>query len=195
MAMDTTLYSYLVIPVLVFLARVVDVTLGTMRIIFISRGKRHIAPVLGFVEVFIWIAVVAQIVSGANNLVAYLAYAAGFATGNYVGMYIEERLALGTLILRIILPKNGLDLVTLLHKAGFGVTSVDGLGANGPVKLIYTVVKRRDLALVLEIIHQVAPKVFLSIEEVRSTEEGIFPPPHLTPHLTQPGVLIGRKSK
>jgi uncharacterized protein YebE (UPF0316 family) len=188
---DVTLYSYLVLPVLVFLARVVDVTLGTMRIIFTSRGKRYLAPLMGFVEVFIWIAIVAQIVRGANNLVAYLAYAAGFAAGNYVGMYIEERLALGTLVLRVILPTNGPELAATLHQAGFGVTSVDGLGANGPVKLIYTVVKRRDLSLVLEVIHQVAPRVFLSVEEVRSTEEGIFPPSRLG----QPGMLFGRRSK
>ncbi len=187
MNIDPTLYTWVVLPLLVFVARVVDVTLGTMRIIFISRGKRYLAPVLGFIEVFIWITIVAQIVRDANNLVAYLAYASGFAAGNFVGMYIEDRLALGTLVLRIILPKGGVEMAAALHDAGFGVTSVDGQGATGPVKLVYTVVKRKDLAVVLHVIHRIMPKAFLSIEEVRSTEEGIFP----GAPLTQSGLRLG----
>jgi len=79
-------YMWGALPLLVFFARVVDVTLGTLRIIFTSRGKRHLAPLLGFVEVFIWVSVIAEITKGAHNIVAYLAYAGGFAVGNYVGM-------------------------------------------------------------------------------------------------------------
>jgi hypothetical protein len=99
-------YTWVILPLIVFLARFVDVTLGTMRIIFLSRGRKFLAPALGFVEVFIWITVVSQIVGGAqNNLLAYFAYAAGFAVGNYVGMVIEEKLAIGTLVIRAIFPK------------------------------------------------------------------------------------------
>ena len=86
-------YTWIILPCLVFLARVVDVSLGTLRIIFTSRGRKHLAPLLGFVEVFIWVAVIAEITRGAHNLVAYLAYAGGFAAGNYLGMYIEDKLA------------------------------------------------------------------------------------------------------
>src|SRR4030066_1622479 len=101
--LDSPLYIWLVLPLMVFLARLADVTLGTLRIIFISRGKRNLAPILGFIEVFIWITIVSQIVSHAHNLLAYVAYAAGFATGAYVGMYIESRLAIGTqLVLAIV---------------------------------------------------------------------------------------------
>ena len=82
---NSELYIWVLLPVMVFFARVADVTLGTMRIIFISRGKRNLAPLLGFVEVFIWITIVSQIVSNAHNLLAYLAYAAGFATGSLPG--------------------------------------------------------------------------------------------------------------
>src|SRR4030042_6553710 len=93
---DSNIYIWLVLPLMVFFARLTDVSLGTLRIIFISRGKRNVAPILGFVEVFIWITIVSQIVSHAHNLLAYLAYAAGFATGAYIGMFIEGRLAIGT---------------------------------------------------------------------------------------------------
>ena len=100
-------YAWVMLPIIVFSARVVDVSLGTMRIIYTSRGKRNIASLLGFVEVFIWIVVVSQIIRNVQSLPAYIAYAAGFATGTFVGMKIEEGLALGTLVLRIILPQGG----------------------------------------------------------------------------------------
>ena len=170
------LYTYVFLPLLIFAARFLDVTLMTLRIIFISRGKKYVAPLLGFVEVFIWIAVVTQIVRGANNLAAYLAYAAGFALGNYVGIYIEDKLAIGTLVLRVIVQNQAEALMAALSDAGFGVTGVEGQGSTGPVKLIYSVVKRKDLPRALEIIHMVAPNAFTTVEEVRSVEQGIFPP-------------------
>jgi uncharacterized protein YebE (UPF0316 family) len=188
---DSQFYLWFGLPLLVFFARVIDVTLGTLRIIFISRGKKHLAPLLGFVEVFIWIAVVAQIVRGVNDIVTYLAYAAGFAAGNFVGMNIEDRLAIGTQVIRIIIPDGAKILTDHLHQAGYGVTQVDGRGANGPVKLVYTVVKRKDLPVVLSLIHQTHPHAFLSVEDLRSTEEGIFPAK--IEH--RDGTFFGRKSK
>ncbi len=172
---EADLYTWILLPLLIFFARVIDVGLGTLRIIFTARGKRQLAPLLGFVEVFIWVAVISQMVRGVNHVVAYLAYAAGFAAGNYVGMWIENRLALGTVVLRVILAQGGDLLADTLHEAGYGVTRVDGQGANGPVKLIYTIVRRKDLPGVLQVVHQATPKAFIAIEEVRSTEQGIFP--------------------
>jgi uncharacterized protein YebE (UPF0316 family) len=189
--LDSTTYVWIVLPILVFFARVTDVTLGTLRIIFISRGKRNLAPILGFVEVFIWITIVSQIVSHAHNLLAYLAYAAGFASGAFVGMYIENRLALGTQIILAIIPDDPSQLVNNLHTAGYGVTCVDGVGANGPVKLIYTIFPRRYQDDVLSIIHQTHPHAFLSIQDVRSAQEGIFP----IPVSSQNGLFFPRKFK
>ena len=188
---ESPFFMWIGLPLLVFFARVFDVTLGTLRIIFISRGKKYIAPLLGFVEVFIWIAVVAQIVRGVNDLVTYFAYAAGFAAGNFVGMFIEDRLAIGTQVIRIIVPEGADDLTTNLSTAGYGITRVEGMGANGPVKLIYTVVKRKDIPIVLSLIHQTHPHAFLSIEDVRSTQEGVFP----IHTKTGDGAFWGRKSK
>jgi uncharacterized protein YebE (UPF0316 family) len=168
-------YAWVILPFLVFFARIADVTLGTLRIIFTSRGKRDIAPLLGFVETFIWIVVVGQIVKNVHSITAYAGYAAGFATGTYVGMKIEEHLALGTLVLRIILAQGGDELATGLRQAGFGVTLVNGEGASGGVKLLYTIIKRKDLSNATQIIHQTHPKAFFSVEEVRSAESGIFP--------------------
>jgi len=173
--LDVNLYTWVVLPLLIFLARVIDVTLGTLRIIFVSRGRKYLAPLLGFVEVFIWVAVIAQITRGAHNIVAYLAYAAGFAAGNFIGMYIEDKLAIGTLVIRIIVQDHADDLIAHLRAAGYGVTSVDAKGANRAVKLIYTIVRRRDLVEVMNITRRDHPSAFVSIEEARSTEKGIFP--------------------
>jgi len=185
-------YMWVGLPLLVFSARVVDVTLGTLRIIFTSRGLRNLAPLLGFVEVFVWVSVIAQITGGAHNIVAYLAYAAGFATGNYVGMFIENKLAMGMLVIRIIVPNQAQELTKSLHENGYGVTSVNGEGAQGPVKLIYTIVKRKDLTMVAKIIQQAHPNAFYTVEELRSSEHGVFP---RSISSQQHDVFFGRKSK
>ena len=99
------LYTYLLLPLLIFCARIIDVSIGTLRIIFVSKGKRNIAPLLGFFEVLVWILAISEIMQNLNNWVCYVAYAAGFAAGNYVGMIIEEKLAIGILIIRIIIIK------------------------------------------------------------------------------------------
>jgi uncharacterized protein YebE (UPF0316 family) len=185
-------YTWAILPLIVFLARVFDVTLGTMRIIFLSRGRKFLAPLLGFVEVFIWITVVSQIVvSAKNNFPAYFAYAAGFAVGNYFGMVLEDKLAIGTLVIRIILPQNGKSLFERLRKAGYGVTYVDGHGASGDVVLIYTVVMRRELEQVVRIIQDTSPKAFFTVEELRSVQQGIFP----VRTSSRQDTFFGRKSK
>ena len=168
-------YVWVGLPLLIFTARVFDVTLGTMRIIFTSRGMRNWAPVLGFIETFIWIVAVSSIVKHAQNVVAFVGYAGGFATGTYVGMMIENRLAMGTLTVRAIIRRNPKELIENLHEAGFGVTAVDGHGSTGDVKIIYSTVKRADLPIITEIFHRTLPGAFLSVEEVRSTEQGVFP--------------------
>jgi uncharacterized protein YebE (UPF0316 family) len=167
-------YSWVVLPFLIFAARVVDVSLGTLRIIFLSRGKRYLAPILGFVEVLIWIIAVSQLVNNLSNIAGFLAYAGGFAAGNYIGLLIESKLALGMLSIRIITIKNTADLVEQLHSAGYGVTAIDAEGFTGKVKVLYTIINRKDLDDVLAIIRSKIPQAFLSIEEVRSASEGIF---------------------
>lgn len=184
-------YAWVFLPLLIFVSRVLDVTLGTIRIIFISRGLRKYAPLLGFFEVLIWIVVIGQLVQHLHSVTAYLFYAGGFACGNFFGMWIEDRLAFGTSIIRIMVPEKGNELADKIHEVGFGVTRVDAQGANGPVLIIYTVVKRRDTNKVLSIIHTHAPNAFITIDEVRSAEKGFFP----TGMNSYKEVFFGRKSK
>ncbi len=184
-------YAWVILPVVIFLARVCDVTLGTIRIIFISRGLRKIAPLLGFFEVLIWIVVIGQLVQHLESPMGYIGYAGGFAAGNFFGMWLENRLALGTFLITVMVSKNRDDLVEKIHNEGFGITCVDAQGSMGPVKIFYTVAKRKDVNRLLTMIHSITPDAFVTTEEVRSYEKGIFPssmPP-------QTHIFFGRKSK
>ena len=169
-------FSLIILPILIFLARIVDVTFGTIRIIFVSRGLKWLAPIFGFFEIMIWLFAIGQVFSNLTNITYYVAYAGGFACGNFVGIWIEEKMAIGTLVVRIITQKDGIQLLEFLKSEGFGVTSIDAEGARGKVKIVYTIIKRRDLQQVIDIIKRFNPRAFYSIEEVRSAAEGIFPP-------------------
>lgn len=174
--LDSDLFSYAVLPLLIFLARICDVSIGTLRIIFVSKGKKNIAPILGFFEVLIWIIAISKIMQNLDNYINYIAYAAGFATGNLVGMIIEEKLAMGIQLIRVFAHQNGPDLVKTLNTNGFGATSVEAHGAIEKIDLIYTIVQRNELEKVLDIINKFNPMAFYTIEDVKAVNEGIFPP-------------------
>ncbi len=168
-------FSLIILPLLIFTARVLDVTLGTIRIIFVSRGRKFLAPIFGFFEIMIWLFAIGQIMQHLTNITYYLAYAGGFTSGIFIGIAIEEKMAMGTVVVRVITKKDAYELIECLKSAGYGVTSFDGQGGTGQVKLIYTTIKRKDTNNVVEIIKMFDTKAFFSIEEVRLANEGIFP--------------------
>jgi len=174
---DSTTFKWIILPLLIFSARIIDVTLGTIRIIYISRGLKYAAPILGFFEILIWLLAIGQIMQNLTNVVYYIAYAAGFASGNFVGIYIEERMAVGTVVVRIITQKDASKLIQFLRSEGYGVTSVDATGMSGPVKIIFTTIKRKYLEETIHHIQRFNPKAFFSVEDVRFAQEGVFPPP------------------
>jgi uncharacterized protein YebE (UPF0316 family) len=167
-------FSWIILPFLIFLSRLGDVTMATLRHIFISKGLRKIVPILGFFEVLIWLVAMRQVFSHLDNIACFIAWAAGFSAGTYLGMYIEERLAIGTQIIRIITAEDITPLTDVLKKRNQGITIVDGHGAMGPVKLIFTIVRRTNKAQVVELIHQYAPNAFYSVEDVKGSERGVF---------------------
>jgi uncharacterized protein YebE (UPF0316 family) len=167
--------SYYVLPIIIFLARIVDVSLGTLRIIFVSRSKKITAAILGFFEVFIWIAVIGQIMKGEATLINNLSYALGFACGNFVGILIEEKLAMGSLIIRIITRKEANVLINTLRNHNFGVTYQEAYGKTGKVHLIYSVIKRKRVKEYINLVLKYNPKAFYSIEDVKHVNHGIFP--------------------
>lgn len=167
--------SLLWLPCLVFLAEMCVVTFGTVRIIFVSRGMKLLAPILGFFEITIWLFAISQIMQNLSDVSCFLAFAGGFVTGNFLGIFIEEKLAMGNSLVRLITTKNSRELANMLTGAGFGVTCVQGHGANGPVQVLMTVVRRKEIERVTECINDFDPKAFYSIDEVQSVNEGVFP--------------------
>ncbi len=168
-----TVLVWVILPALIFIAGLAYVSLGTLRIIFVARGRRFLSPLLGFLEVSIWLIAISQVMNNVSNFGAYLAYAAGFAVGNYVGILIEEKMAIGILVVRIILTENDDIIKNNLASAGFGVTTVDGHGIHSEVKIVYTIVRRKDLEQVIKIIKESHSCAFYSIEDARSVAEGV----------------------
>ncbi len=155
------------IPLFIFLARILDVSIGTLRIMFVSKGLRGKATFLGFIEVLIWIIVVAQIFQNLDNWLNYIAYAGGFATGTYIGMYIEEKMKMGVQIFRIIVGQESAELSEKLMEANFRVTEVDGKGKYGTVKVIFSVARRKRWQELADIVNTHAPNAFYSVEDVK----------------------------
>lgn len=172
---NSELFKWAILPLLIFCARIFDVSLGTLRVIFISRGMRAIAALVGFVEILIWLLAIGQIMKNLTNVACYVAYAGGFAMGTFVGIYIVEKLSLGVVLIRVITRKDATELIAFLHSENYGVTSVDAHGATGMVKVIYSIVKRQHLHNVIETIKRFNPQAFYSIEDVKFVSEGIFP--------------------
>lgn len=172
------LINYLIIPFLICLARICDVTLGTIRIITVSKGMKSLAAGLAFFEIIIWLFAIGQIMQNLSNFANYIAYATGNAVGNYIGIYIEEKLSLGIVMLRIFTKKKADDLIAFLKSAGYGVTNMKAEGACGPVDVIFTIIKRRECKTVVEIIKNFNPKAVYTVEEVKFANTPPFPIAH-----------------
>lgn len=172
---SSDIYIYGILPFLIFIARVTDVSIGTLRIIFVTRGKRMIAPVLGFFEILIWVMAVTNIMQNLNNWACYIAYAGGFAMGNYVGLIIEEKLAVGDVIFRIIVRTDHKELMARLNAAGFGATAMTAEGSKNTVYVVYSIVQRNQAEKVMELIKEATPEAFFTMEDIKMAKKGIFP--------------------
>jgi len=165
---DSSLFTFIILPIIIFFTRVVDVSLDTLRIIFISRGNKLVAPLLGFFAVLVWLMAITQIMQHLDNWVCYIAYAGGFATGNYIGLIIEEKLAIGFQVIRVITGRDSTPLIENLRNKGYGTTSIWAEGKEGKVHIIFSIVKRSDVQEVVALINIFNPKAFYSIEDIRS---------------------------
>ena len=167
------LYPWL-LPVLIFFGRICDVSLGTLRIIFVSKGEKYLAPIIGFFEVFIWVVIISQILTRANDLVAYLSYAAGYASGNYIGILLEQRIAYGIVLCRIYTKESGHQLVHLLQKMKHGATLIHATGSLDKVDIVETVIGRKEMKNIEKALTQFDPNIFYVVEDVRTKQNGIF---------------------
>ncbi len=172
---DSTMYTWVLLPLLIFIARIMDVSLDTVRIIFISRHLKYFAAIIGFFEVMIWLLAIRQVFQHLSNPLCFVAYAAGFATGNYVGILIENRLSIGRVLIRVITRDDAEDLVVFLRSAGYGLTIIDAQGVTGPVKVVFSIVERQNVEHIVNMIKQYNPQAFYSVEDVRFVSEAVTP--------------------
>jgi uncharacterized protein YebE (UPF0316 family) len=173
--LDASCLGIPVLPLFVFLAEVTVVTLSTMRTIFISRGKKRLAPFLGVFEVSIWLFAIGQVMRNLSDLGCFVAFAGGFTAGNYFGILIEKKLAIGNLVVTVTSHRDVQTLIRSLKAAEYGVTVMDAQGATGPVHVVSTVIKRKELDNVQGIIKEFDGSAFYSVNELQSAAAGVFP--------------------
>jgi len=164
-------------PLIIFAMRVVDVSMGSVRILLMVRGWRKVAAAVSFFEVIVWILAVGNAMQHLTSPYHLAGYAGGFATGTYVGVSVVHLLALGQVVVRAIIPnEEGGTTARTLRDNGFAVTEIEGQGRDGPVDIVNVVVGRRHASRVAEVIESTAPQSFITVEEVRTTRRGMLQP-------------------
>ena len=159
----------LVTSIVIFFARILDVSLGTLRTMTVVRGRRRVAFVLGFFEVVVWIFAVARVIDNLQNPVVAIAYSLGFATGSVVGMTLERHLSMGQRVIRV-LSERGQEIAARVRAAGFKVAQVVGQsGGQAAISLLYIEVQHRKTNEILGIIHELDPHCFYVVEDVRAS--------------------------
>jgi uncharacterized protein YebE (UPF0316 family) len=159
---------------LIFILRVSDMTLDTLRVLFVMRGKKRVAWILGFFQSAIFVLAIGRVLTQLNNPLNIIGYAAGFATGNVVGMFIEERIAIGHVLINIISPRRGSAIVSHLRQNGYAVTELSGRGKDGMVSMINCSVLRKQVDTIRELVNEIDPDAFITAEDVRPVRRGFW---------------------
>ncbi|HZK31145.1 MAG TPA: DUF5698 domain-containing protein [Methanoregula sp.] len=171
------IYSWVILPLLIFIARICDVSMETIRVIYISKGIKYLAPIIAFFEIVIWLLAMEMVMNDLSNIANFLAFAFGFAMGTYVGLVIEEKLSIGKVILRIVTTGESNDeIISFMRSENYGTTMIDATGSRGNVKMILSLVNRTEVAHITEKIQTTNPHAFFSIEDVRYVNEEVFRP-------------------
>lgn len=159
-------------PLVIFGLRIVDVSLATTRMLLAVRGQRVLVPVIGFFEVLVWLFAAGSAIQYLDSPLHVIGYAAGFAAGNMVGLWVEEKLALGLATVRVISEHGGVEAADALREEGFGVTEFAGQGRHGTVEVVYTVARRSQVKRIISLVNEWAPDSFVTVEEPRSIQRG-----------------------
>ncbi len=188
--MGSQVFTWIIIPLLIILARIVDVSIGTIRIIYVAKGMKFISPILGFFEVLIWLMAITQIMNNLTHWFYYVAYAFGFALGTFVGIILEEKISVGHSMVRIITRKDPSQLIDYLKSEKCKVTIIDAKNAFGSqANVLFTIVKRKKIPGVIVAIKNFNPKAFYSIEDVKYVKDEIAEPVPNTPNISKSKVF------
>ena len=161
------LFSTYIMPLLICLARIVDVSMGTVRSLLANKGHKKVAPIIGFFEVTIWVSAMGVVVQNLGHWQNLLAYGLGYALGNFLGIYIEERIALGNSVVRIITNQDAHELAAKLREMGYRATLLTGEGNTSEVSVIFLLVRRRTLRKLIPMIKKYNPHAVYSVEDIR----------------------------
>ncbi|MFT4303066.1 MAG: DUF2179 domain-containing protein [Candidatus Woesearchaeota archaeon] len=164
---NENIITFFVIPVLILIARILDVTMGTIRLIFISKGEKLWSAIIGFFETIIWLLAITRIMNNLSNVYAYVAFALGFAIGTYLGIMIEQKILIGKVIARIITSKDSKDIIDELRSKRYTFTCVGVDGPDGEVKSIHVIIHKKDIAKLIDFILKYDKNAFYTIEDVK----------------------------
>ncbi len=159
---------------LIFLLRVSDMTLDTLRVLFVMRGRKFVAWILGFFQATVFVLAITRVLNNLDNPLNYLGYAAGFATGVVVGMTIEERLAIGHAHLRIISSRRGNAIAERLRAEGYAVTEIPARGKDGTVTMLNCSVLRKNVDTIHKMVNEVDDEAFITAEDIRPVRRGFW---------------------
>lgn len=171
---DSFILTYIVLPILIFCARIFDQSIGILRILFATKGLKYLALIAGFAESLVWLLAISQIMKHLDNVFCYIAFASGFAAGNFVGILIENKLSIGSLVVRVVLRQDWDPTILLMKKYGYRISVIDADGMKGPVKMVFTTIKRSELNQFLFFLNENNPDAFYTVEDARLVKEGFF---------------------
>jgi uncharacterized protein YebE (UPF0316 family) len=155
---------------IIFTLRLLDVGMATVRIVLLGRGRRGPAAALGFVEALIWVLAITRVLDGLNDPARMVAFALGFAAGTYIGSVVEEWLALGQALVRIVAPVRTEPVAPLLRAKGYGATVVNGDGLDGDVRVTFCVVPRKEVYTVTRLIHEANPAAYVTVDQTSTVD-------------------------
>lgn len=157
---------------LIFVLRVTSVSMGTVRTLLVVRGRKYTVALIGFFEVLIFVLAISKVILEMGNFWNVLGYCAGFSVGTIVGMALEDKLALGFSIVRIISKTKWLEITQTLRHEGYGATQVIGEGKDGPVGIVYSMVRRKQVPAVIELCERLDRQAFITVEEAGRVYRG-----------------------
>ena len=169
---NSSIFNYFILPFFIFLAKIGEVSIGTLRIIFVAKNKKLLSGITGFFEALIWLIVIAKIFENVTNAASYLAYATGFATGVVVGIIVEEKLAMGTILIRIITRKEANELINYLQESNYKITYFRSKSnKNENTNIVYVIANRIDIKFLIKKIKVLNPKAFYTVEDIKFVSE------------------------
>ncbi|MFN8372309.1 MAG: DUF5698 domain-containing protein [Anaerolineae bacterium] len=163
----------------IFVLRIINSAIGTLRVVFITKQMKLLAAILAFIEAWVFAVVMSSVVSDLSNMPNLIAYCGGFSVGNYIAMWIEGRFMTSYMAVNIIARERGHELAAALRSKGYGVTETHGEGREGTVITLRSVVTHRDVSKLVSCAYEIVPDAFVSVTEIKTVQHGWISAPRV----------------